>query len=73
METLKDFVKNIAYGTDGAGGGPKATISTVAQYWRNFAAGWQRQNPVIPPETTRSITNVCPVHLLLLFCTEEPN
>ena len=58
LETLKDFVRDVAYGIDGAYGDPKAGEKSVLQYWKDFTAGWRRHNSTIPPTTTISVTNV---------------
>lgn len=57
MESLKDFVKNIAYGIDGVEDDPKAALTTVGQYWKDFTAGWRRDHPAIPANTIHSVTN----------------
>ncbi|KAL8648857.1 MAG: hypothetical protein Q9210_004743 [Variospora velana] len=41
LETLKGFVRTMAYGIDGAYGDPKAGEKTVLQYWKDFTAGWR--------------------------------
>ncbi|KAK3169331.1 hypothetical protein OEA41_008714 [Lepraria neglecta] len=57
LETLKDFVREIAYGIDGIYDDPTAGEKTVLQYWKDFTAGWRRHASLIPPETTQSVTN----------------
>lgn len=64
MEALKDFVRTVAYAIDGIYGDPEGCEKTVLQYWKDFTAGWRRQNPVIPPKTTLSISNVSNLRLL---------
>ena len=58
LETLKGFVRTIAYGIDGAYDDPKAGEKTILQYWKDSTAGWRRYSNVIPPATTLSVTNV---------------
>jgi hypothetical protein len=41
IETSKDFVRNIAFGIEGAYDDPKACLSTVVQNYKNFTAGRQ--------------------------------
>jgi len=65
LETLKDFVRDVAYGIDGAYGDPKAGEKSVLQYWKDFTAGWRRHNSTIPPTTTLSVTNVGALRLSL--------
>ena len=71
MESLKDFVKNIAYGIDGAEDDPKAALTTVGQYWKDFTAGWRRNHPAIPANTIHSIANVRPVCIPPIFFLSE--
>ncbi|KAL2041983.1 hypothetical protein N7G274_005171 [Stereocaulon virgatum] len=63
LETLKDFVRMMAYGIDGIYGDPKAGEKSVLQYWKDFTAGWRRHASLIPPETTQSVTNFIKIHL----------
>jgi hypothetical protein len=44
MEALKDFVRTVAYAIDGIYGDPKGCEKTVLQYWKDFMAGWRKQN-----------------------------
>ena len=60
LETLKDFVKEMAYGIGGTYGDAIAGEKSVLQYWKDFTAGWRRHNPTIPSATTPSVTNVGP-------------
>jgi hypothetical protein len=59
LESLKGFVREMAYGIDGAEGIDEACKETVRKYWNDFTAAWRRSNPEIPREITRSVTNVC--------------
>jgi len=59
LESLKGFVREMAYGIDGAEGIDMACKETVRKYWNDFTAAWRRGNPEIPREITRSVTNVC--------------
>ena len=67
LESLKDFVKNLAYGVDGAEDDPKGSASTVGQYWKYQMAVWRRQNDAIPKNTTSSVTNVSPA----MYCSSN--
>lgn len=69
LESLKDYVKQLAFGikpqknrTDicpEADEEPKACLSTVRQYWKDFTGGWNRDHSdQIPPVIIRSVTNV---------------
>ena len=60
LETLKDFVREMASGIDGTYGDAIAGEKSVLQYWKDFTAGWRRYNPTIPSATTLSIINVNP-------------
>ena len=73
LESLKDYVKQLAFGikpqknrTDvcpEADEEPKACLSTVRQYWKDFTGGWNRdQSDQIPPVIIRSVTNVSNVY-----------
>jgi hypothetical protein len=59
LESLKGFVRVMAYGIEGAEGIDEACKETVRKYWNDFTAAWRRANPEIPREITRSVTNVC--------------
>ncbi|KAH8799672.1 hypothetical protein F5884DRAFT_113557 [Xylogone sp. PMI_703] len=63
LESLKDFIKNIAFAIDGVEANEpdeeldvNAAKSTVRQYWKDFMAGWQMEHEQIQPKITRSIT-----------------
>ncbi|OCL06329.1 hypothetical protein AOQ84DRAFT_399062 [Glonium stellatum] len=55
MESLKDFVKNIAYGIDGAKNDLKVALTTVGQYWKGFTAGWRRNYSAILANIIHSV------------------
>ncbi|KAL8296236.1 hypothetical protein RB600_001635 [Gaeumannomyces tritici] len=57
LRFLKDFVKGIAFGIDGAENDPNPAQGTVMLYWKQFMAGWRRENDAIPRNTTLSVTN----------------
>ena len=56
---MKDFVKDIAFGIDGAEDNPNLAEGTVMVYWKQFMAGWRCENDAIPGNTTLLVTNVC--------------
>ncbi|KAK0641769.1 hypothetical protein B0T16DRAFT_431464 [Cercophora newfieldiana] len=57
LRSLKDFVKDIVFGIDGAEDDPDPAQGTVMVYWKQFMAGWRRENDAIPRNTTLSVTN----------------
>ncbi|EJT69100.1 hypothetical protein GGTG_13368 [Gaeumannomyces tritici R3-111a-1] len=57
VKFLKDFVKEIAFGIDGAEGDPNPARGTVMLYWKQFMAGWRREHEAIPANITLSVTN----------------
>ncbi|KAL8396616.1 hypothetical protein RB594_003623 [Gaeumannomyces avenae] len=57
LRSLKDFVKGIAFGIDGAENDPNPAEGTVMLYWKQFMAGWRREHDAIPPNITLSVTN----------------
>ncbi|EJT69642.1 hypothetical protein GGTG_12526 [Gaeumannomyces tritici R3-111a-1] len=57
VKSLKDFVKEIAFGIDGAEGDPNPGQGTVLLYWKQFMAGWRRKHEAIPPNITLTVTN----------------
>jgi hypothetical protein len=59
LESLKDFVRTIAYAVDGIKGNGRAPLETVRNYWNCFSAGWCRKIPKIPTSIAESVTNVC--------------
>lgn len=42
FEAPKDFVRKGFHAIDGRSGDPKAHLTTAAQPWKNFTAGWPR-------------------------------
>ena len=58
LETLKDLVREMAYGIDGTYGDATVGEKPVLQYWKDFTAGWRRHKPTVPSATTLSVTNV---------------
>jgi hypothetical protein len=64
LETLKDFMHEVAYGTDGIDGGDDPpSLKRVKQTWKGFTAQFRRDNDPIPGNTMLSVTNVrIPVH-----------
>jgi len=58
METLKDFVKKIAYGIEGRDGIAEPSLKSVIQAWKDFRADFRRLHEPIPRNTTLSVTNV---------------
>jgi hypothetical protein len=46
--TLKDFMKDIAFGIDGAEDDSDPAEGTVIVYWKQFMAGWRCDNDAIP-------------------------
>jgi hypothetical protein len=59
LTSLKDFMKTVAFGIDGADGDLRPSEKTVMVYWKQFTAGWRRCNRAIPGNTTLLVTNVC--------------
>ncbi|KND89402.1 hypothetical protein TOPH_06078, partial [Tolypocladium ophioglossoides CBS 100239] len=57
LKSLKDFMKEIAFGIDGAEDDPNPGEGTVLVYWKQFMAGWRREHDAIPGNTTLSVTN----------------
>ncbi|EJT68897.1 hypothetical protein, variant [Gaeumannomyces tritici R3-111a-1] len=57
VKSLKDFIKEIAFGIDGAEGDPNPGQGTVMLYWKQFMAGWRREHEAIPANITPSVTN----------------
>ena len=41
IESSKGFVKCLAFGIEGSFGDPNAALSTIVQYYKDFAGGWQ--------------------------------
>jgi len=58
IETLKDFVKKIAYGIEGRDGDEKPSLKSVIQAWKDFRANFRRLHEPIPHKTTLSVTNM---------------
>jgi hypothetical protein len=60
LESLKDFVRKVAYAIDGEEGIEAACSETVRKYWNAFTAAWQREPPYqgIPRGTAQSVTQV---------------
>ncbi|KAK0747306.1 hypothetical protein B0T21DRAFT_300960, partial [Apiosordaria backusii] len=54
LKSLKDFVKDIAFGIDGVEDNSNPAEGTVMVYWKQFMAGWRRENDAIPKNTTLS-------------------
>lgn len=52
-------MKDIAFGIDGAEDNSDPAEGTVMVYWKQFMAGWRRENDAIPKNITLSVTNVC--------------
>lgn len=52
-------MKNITFTIDGTEDNPDPAEGTVMVYWKQFMAGWRRENDAIPRNTTLSVTNVC--------------
>ena len=66
LESLKEFVQNVAFGIDGIEANDpdkevdiNAAKGTVIQYWKNFTAGWQLDHEPISPKLVRQIRLVC--------------
>ncbi|KAK7417505.1 hypothetical protein QQZ08_011587 [Neonectria magnoliae] len=57
LKSLKDFVKEIAFGIDSVEDDPNPGEGTVMIYWKQFMAGWRREHDAIPGNTTLSVTN----------------
>ncbi|KAK7422901.1 hypothetical protein QQZ08_009350 [Neonectria magnoliae] len=57
LKSLKDFVKEIAFGINGAEDDPNPGEGTIMIYWKQFMAGWHREHDAIPRNTTLSVTN----------------
>ncbi|EJT69139.1 hypothetical protein GGTG_13248 [Gaeumannomyces tritici R3-111a-1] len=57
VKSLKDFVKEIAFGIDGVEGDPNPGQGIVLLYWKQFMAGWRRKHEAIPPNITLTVTN----------------
>lgn len=57
LASLKDFVKEIAFGINGVKDDPNPAEGTVLVYWKQFMAAWKRQDTTIPRNITLSITN----------------
>jgi hypothetical protein len=59
LETLKDFINEVAFGMDGIEGeGYAPSLKSVKQAWKDFTAQFRRGNDCIPRNTTGSVTNV---------------
>ena len=59
IETSKDFVRSVAFGIEGSYEDPKACLSSVIQYCKDFTAGWQwDRRPQINSRVTLSTSNV---------------
>jgi hypothetical protein len=53
LETLKDFVQEIAYGMDGIEGEDnKPSLKSIWQTWKDFTAQFRRHHDPIPRNTT---------------------
>jgi hypothetical protein len=64
LESLKEFVRIMAYAVDGMEGNGTAALETVRNYWNFFSAGWrQKKNSLkYPTSIAESVTNVCLFH-----------
>ena len=49
---------NIAFSIDCVEDNPDPARGTVMVYWKQFMAGWRRENDAIPGNITLSVTNV---------------
>jgi hypothetical protein len=58
-KSLKDFMQDIAFGIDGGEDDPDPAEGTVMVYWKQFMAGWRRDNDAIPKDITLLVTIVC--------------
>ncbi len=71
LKSLKDFVRNVAYGIDGEEGIDVPGSETVRKYWNTFTAAFQRANlgTPLPSGIARAVTEVCTlfsiVHLFI--------
>ncbi|KAL1847875.1 hypothetical protein Plec18170_008285 [Paecilomyces lecythidis] len=57
LESLKDFVHNLAYGIEGKYDDEIAGQGSVKEVWKRFTAGFRRHHDAIPSHITLSVTN----------------
>uniref|UniRef100_A0A093VB45 Uncharacterized protein n=1 Tax=Talaromyces marneffei PM1 TaxID=1077442 RepID=A0A093VB45_TALMA len=57
LESLKDFVKQLAYGIEGIYDDEIAGQGSVKVIWKRFTANFKRDNDAIPRDITLSVTN----------------
>jgi hypothetical protein len=57
LESLKGFVREMAFSVDGMEGNDTAAVETVRNYWNCFSTRWRRKNPEIP--TNISVSYKC--------------
>lgn len=58
LQSLKDFVHQLAYGIEGNYDDPIAGQGSVIVIWKRFTAGFKRDHDAIPGNITLSVRNV---------------
>ncbi|KAI8714908.1 Chromo domain-containing protein [Fusarium sp. LHS14.1] len=77
LQSLKDFVRQVAYGIDGEDAEDQEFDvpgwETVRKYWNAFTAAWQRAHPLesIPRGLAQSVTEATPKDLTFVAFINE--